>query len=185
MLSGCLRPPALSPGVGVGWATRAPSIVSGVGWGTRQGVVPPPCTTRVSSAVVTPGWNADAQDPYLKLHVMAAPRVRVRPLLSPAGLPQRLALDSTRSGVCFATEDSLRSKFNSLGRREVWTEVSERNQLGGEGMAPWAVGSEAEARPGQTGSVPTRTVIALQTPADTLSGGQAPTRHPCSSSGLS
>lgn len=34
-------------------------------------------------------------------------------------------------------------------------------------MAPWVVGSEAEARPGQTGSVPTRAVIALQTSADT------------------
>lgn len=45
-------------------------------------------------------------------------------------------------------------------------------------MAPWAAGSEAEARPGQT-------VITLQTPADTLAGGQAPTWRPRSSSGLS
>ena len=66
-------------------------------------------------------------------------------------------------------EDSLRSKFNSPGRREVCTEVSERSRPGGEGMAPWAVGSEAEALPGQTGSVPTRAVIALQTSADTPS----------------
>ena len=34
-------------------------------------------------------------------------------------------------------------------------------------MARWVVGSEAEALPGQTGSVPTRAVIALQTSADT------------------
>ena len=80
---------------------------------------------------MTPGWNADAQGPYLELHAMAAPRVRVRvrhcshQLGSPSVWPWRA--DGTRSGVCFATEDSLRSKVNSLGRQEVWTEVSERN----------------------------------------------------------
>ena len=55
---------------GAEWVPEATALSLGRGsdWGTRQGVVPPPCTTRVSAALVTPGWKADTQDPNLKLH---------------------------------------------------------------------------------------------------------------------